>query len=105
MRIRWPILARPNLQNQSIAQYRTLTNAGAHADLTYTAGNQSIKGGAMFTHTFLREHDSLGLVNPTFNSPCVNALRRSGQWIRQHDGVRCRGIRGEPCIPTGTAAL
>jgi hypothetical protein len=67
-------LGPPNLQNQSISQYRTLNNAGAHADVTYTAGNQSIKGGAMFTHTFLREHDSLGLVNPTFNSPCVNAL-------------------------------
>ena len=66
-------LGPPNLQNQTIAQYRTLTNAGAHADLSYTKGNQSIKGGVFYTQTFLRERDSLGIVNPTFNSPCVNA--------------------------------
>ncbi len=27
-------LGPPNLQNQTIAQYRTLTNAGVHSDLT-----------------------------------------------------------------------
>ena len=61
-----------NLQNQTIAQYRTLTNAGVHSDLTYTKGNQSIKGGVFYTQTFLRERDSLGIVDPTFNSPCVD---------------------------------
>jgi hypothetical protein len=66
-------LGPPNLQNQTIAQYRTLTNAGIHSDLTYTKGNQSIKGGVLYAQTFLRERDSLGIVNPTFNSPCVDA--------------------------------
>ncbi len=67
-------LGPPNLQNQTIAQYRTLTNAGVHSDLTYTKGNQSIKGGVFYTQTFLRERDSLGIVNPTFNSPCINGF-------------------------------
>ena len=66
-------LGPPNLQNQTIAQYRTLTNAGVHSDLTYTKGNHSIKGGVFYNQTFLRERDSLGIVNPTFNSPCLDA--------------------------------
>jgi hypothetical protein len=65
-------LGPPNLQNQTIAQYRTLTNAGVHSDLSYTKGKQSIKIGVIYATTFLRERDSLGIVNPTFNSPCLN---------------------------------
>ncbi|HTZ59715.1 MAG TPA: TonB-dependent receptor [Acidobacteriaceae bacterium] len=65
-------LGPPNLQNQTIGQYRTLTNAGVHSDLTYTKGNQSIKGGVFYAQTFLREHDTLAIVSPTFNSPCVD---------------------------------
>ncbi|MGC2404557.1 MAG: TonB-dependent receptor [Acidobacteriaceae bacterium] len=65
-------LGPPNLQTQTIGQYRTLTNAGAHADLTYTKGNQSIKGGVFYADTFLRENDRLAIVSPTFNSPCLN---------------------------------
>ncbi len=67
-------LGPPNLQNQTISQYRTLMNAGVHSDLTYTKGNQSIKGGVIYSQTFLRERDSLGIVAPTFNSPCVNGF-------------------------------
>ncbi|MDX6461620.1 MAG: hypothetical protein QOE55_5317, partial [Acidobacteriaceae bacterium] len=66
-------LGPPNLQNQTIGQYRTLTNAGVHSDLTYTRANQTIKGGLLYAQTFLRERDDLGIVNPTFNSPCVDA--------------------------------
>jgi hypothetical protein len=65
-----------NLQRETIGQYRTLTNAGVHTDLSYTKGKQTIKGGAMYASTFLRERDSLGIVAPTLNSPCLNA---SGQ--------------------------
>ncbi len=62
-----------NLQRETIGQYRTLTNAGVHTDLSYTKGNQTIKGGAMYASTFLRERDSLGIVDPTLNAPCLNA--------------------------------
>ena len=65
-------LGPPNLQRQTIGQYRTLTNAGVHSDLSYTKGIQTIKGGVIYSNTFLRERDSLGIVDPSFNAPCVN---------------------------------
>ncbi len=61
------------LQNQSIGQSRTLLNAGVHADLNIQYGVNNIKTGVVYGHTLLREHDNLGLVNATFNSPCVDA--------------------------------
>jgi hypothetical protein len=60
-----------NLQTSSIAQNRTLTNAAVHADLTYAKGMHNIKAGAQYGQTFLSENDSLGVVDPTYNSPCV----------------------------------
>ncbi len=61
-----------NLQTSSVSQYRTLTNAGLHTDLSYVKGIQNIKVGANYGQTFLREYDSLGIVDNTYNSPCVN---------------------------------
>ncbi|MGA7339379.1 MAG: carboxypeptidase regulatory-like domain-containing protein [Terracidiphilus sp.] len=61
-----------NLQTSSISQYRTLTNTGLHTDLTYVKGIHNLKIGAQYEQTFLREHDSLGVVDPTYNSPCVD---------------------------------
>jgi hypothetical protein len=60
-----------NLQTSSISQYRTLTNAGLRSDLSYQKGINNIKMGAVYQQTFLRENDSLGVVDPTYNSPCV----------------------------------
>jgi hypothetical protein len=42
-----------------------------HAELTVQKGINSIKAGAMYEQTFLREHDNLGIVDSTFNAPCV----------------------------------
>jgi hypothetical protein len=61
-----------NLQTSSIAQYRTLTNAGLRTDLSYQKGINNIKLGAVYQQTFLRENDRLGVVDPTYNSPCVD---------------------------------
>ena len=61
-----------NLQTSSISQFRTLTNAGAHADLSYAKGIHNAKAGAMYTQTFLNENDSLGVVDPYYNAPCVD---------------------------------
>jgi Carboxypeptidase regulatory-like domain/TonB-dependent Receptor Plug Domain len=69
-------LGPPNLQSQTIGQYRTLTNAGVHSDISYTQGNQTIKAGVIYSNTFLRERDSLGIVAPTFNSPCLDGSGR-----------------------------
>jgi hypothetical protein len=62
-----------NLQTSSISQYRTLTNAGFHTDYSYVKGINNIKAGAVYEQTFLRENDNLGVVGPTYNSPCVDA--------------------------------
>jgi hypothetical protein len=72
-----------NLQTSSISQYRTLTNAGIHADYSYVKGVNNLKIGAQYGHTFLREHDNLGVVDPTYSvtepdgttystAPCVD---------------------------------
>ncbi len=61
-----------NLQTSSIAQDRTLTNMGAHSDFTYAKGIQNIKAGAIYQQTLLRENDKLGVVDATYNAPCVD---------------------------------
>lgn len=63
-----------NLQTSSISQYRTLTNAGSHIDLTYVRGRQNLLAGVQYEQTFLREHDNLGIVENTYDSPCVDAV-------------------------------
>jgi hypothetical protein len=47
-------LGPPNLQSSSIAQYRTLTNAGLRTDFSYHKGINNIKVGAVYQKTFLR---------------------------------------------------
>lgn len=63
----------PSLQNETIAQARSLTNAGVHTDYSYVKGINNIKIGANYSQTFLRENDTLGVVSPVFNSPCVDS--------------------------------
>ena len=64
-----------NLQTSSIAQDRTLTNAGAQANVSYVHKAHTIKMGAEYDSTFLRENDSLGVVDPIYSlsAPCVDA--------------------------------
>lgn len=59
----------PDLQAQTVGQDRTLTNAGIRPELSYVKGNNNIKAGVVYQHTFLNERDSLGIVDPTFNDP------------------------------------
>jgi len=61
-----------NLQTSSIAQYRTLTNSGVHTDFSYSKGINTIKVGANYSQTFLRENDGLEVVDPLYNAPCVD---------------------------------
>ncbi len=65
-------LGPPNLQNQTVGQSRSLTNAGALATVSYVKGIQTIKAGAVYEQTFLREHDNLAVVASLFNAPCVD---------------------------------
>src|SRR6266702_1588772 len=63
------------IQGQSVVQNRSLTNTGLHSDFSYVKGIHNIKLGAVYQQTFLRENDSIGLVDSTFNAPCLD---RSG---------------------------
>jgi Carboxypeptidase regulatory-like domain/TonB-dependent Receptor Plug Domain len=65
-------LGPPSLQRESVAQYRTLTNAGAHAEFSYVKDIHNVKAGITYEQTFLTEDDSLGIVDPTFNAPCLS---------------------------------
>jgi hypothetical protein len=64
-----------SLQSTSSGQDRTLTNAGAHSDLSYVKGINNIKLGVTFQHTLLTENDTLGVVDPFFFGigSCPNA--------------------------------
>ncbi len=65
------------IQGQSILQDRSLDNVGLRSDFSYVKGIHNIKVGATYQQTFLREHDSLGVINSTFNSPCVDSTGAS----------------------------
>ncbi len=55
----------PNLQSESVGQYRTLTNAGLRSTFSYVKGIHNLKAGASYEQTFLDEHDSLEIVDPS----------------------------------------
>jgi hypothetical protein len=63
----------PDLQAQTIGQNRTLTNAGIRPEISYVKGINNLKIGVVYQHTFLNENDSLGIVDPTFNAPCLDS--------------------------------
>ena len=56
----------PDLQTETIGQDRTLTNAGIRTNISYVKGIHNVKAGITYQQTFLRENDSLGIVDPTF---------------------------------------
>jgi hypothetical protein len=55
-----------NLQQETVTQDRSLTNAGARAGLSWVKGIHNVKAGITYEQTFLRENDSFGIVDPTF---------------------------------------
>ena len=60
-------------QQETVGQTRTLTNAGLRSDLSYIKGIHNVKIGAVYQQTFLRENNRIGVVDPTLNSPCLDA--------------------------------
>ena len=85
-------LGPPTLQTSSIAQYRTLTNAGAQSNVSYVHKAHTIKAGAEYDSTFLRENDSIGLVDPAYplSAPCIDAT--SGNPLPGYsDPAQCTG--------------
>ena len=51
------------IQQETVAQDRTLTNTGLRATFSYVKGIHNIKAGATYQQTFLNENDDLGIVN------------------------------------------
>ncbi len=60
------------IQQETVAQQRSLTNAGVRADVTYNRGRNNFKVGGMYQQTFLRENDQVGIVDPTLNPTCFD---------------------------------
>lgn len=61
------------IQQESLRQARTLTNAGLRADYSYVHGAHNAKAGVTYQSTFLNENDALGIVDSTLNSPCLDS--------------------------------
>ncbi|MFY9561171.1 MAG: TonB-dependent receptor [Terriglobales bacterium] len=61
------------IQQETVSQDRTLANAGARSDISYVKGIHNIKVGATYQQTFLNEKTNVGIVDPFFNAPCVDA--------------------------------
>ena len=61
------------IQQETVAQDRTLANAGLRSDVSYVKGIHNVKVGATYQHTFLTERDALGIVDPLLNAPCLDA--------------------------------
>jgi hypothetical protein len=74
-------LGPPSLQRQSVGQNRTLTNAGLRSDLSYVKGINQIKAGVVYQQTFLNENDALGIVDPTYNAPCITFSNDQQQYV------------------------
>src|SRR5277367_2437792 len=62
----------PDLQLNTVAQNRTLTNAGVRAVLSYVKGINNVKAGFTLENTALSENDKFGIVDPTVNAVCLN---------------------------------
>jgi hypothetical protein len=88
-------LGPPSLQRQSVGQNRTLTNAGLRSDLSYVKGINQIKVGATYEQTFLNEDDTLGIVDPTYNAPCITAASTSA--VNPYPYVAALGLSSTDC--------
>jgi hypothetical protein len=69
------------INSETISQTRKLTNAGLRSDISYVKGIHNIKAGVTFEHTFLKENDRFGIVDPnllpsttdSLGNPCFNS--------------------------------
>jgi Carboxypeptidase regulatory-like domain len=74
-------LGPPSLQRQTVGQDRSLLNAGMRATLSYVKGINNVKGGISYQQTFLDEDDTVGIVDPAFNAPCITLDPASGTYV------------------------
>ena len=87
----------PNLQTNTIGQSRRLTNAGLRASLSIVHGIHNIKLGFTWENTILRENDSFGIVDPTFNPVCMNPDGSPNTNPALTDPANCtKGLQANP---------
>lgn len=72
------------IQQETVRQHRTLTNAGVRSDLSYVKGIHNLKIGATYQQTFLNEDNQLGIVDPGYLPALTDAA-------------------GNPCFVNGVA--
>lgn len=89
----------PDLQAQTIAQDRKLTNAGLRGDISYVKGIHNIKAGFLYQHTFLTENDTLGTVDPGFLALFNQLDPTTGA---PSPGTSCLDAAGNPTGPPCT---
>ena len=100
------------IQQESVAQQRSLTNVGAHSDISYVKGVNNIKLGGVYQQTFLRENFQIGIVDPNLNVPSTPTynpvlrpydLTRGGALYGYHGqtDVKQLGLYGQDQITAG----
>ncbi|HTW56783.1 MAG TPA: TonB-dependent receptor [Terriglobales bacterium] len=67
-------LGPPSLQRQTVGQDRSLLNSGLRSSLSYVKGIHNVKGGVSYEQTFLNENDTVGVVDPAYNAPCITPV-------------------------------
>jgi hypothetical protein len=97
----------PDLQQETVSQNRTLTNAGFRAVLSYVKGINNVKAGFTFENTALSENDKFGIVDPSVNAVCLNADGSLDTNPTITDPATCGGITnpGGSVNPTFTPLL
>jgi hypothetical protein len=83
----------PGLQQETLSQDRTLTNAGLRSDISYVKGIHNLKVGGTYQQTFLDERNRFGIVDPTLNAVCFNADGTADTDPSVTDPGRCGGAQ------------
>lgn len=74
-----------DLQDETTAQLRFLTNAGMRSSVTYAKGIHNIKAGVQYEQTFLTENDKFGIVNPGLLSSCPTGFTSQCSVLAPYD--------------------
>ena len=93
-------------QPATLAQHRTLTNAGGQATFTYAPqADQTIQGGGQYVSTWLDERFQTGLTDPAFNAPCAAAAGgpSADTTVREPDQCASAGLAPNPDFLSGLA--
>ena len=69
------------IQQETVNQDRTLTNAGLRSDISWVKGIHNVKAGATYQQTFLDENTNFGVVDPGLNAPCFDANGNAVPWV------------------------